>query len=764
MIEVFQLIQSIGKFDSVTAGRQTSLSKFTLIYGENGRGKTTLAAILKSLGINDASYIQDRHRLGASQPPHAVVKTRDGTHIFDNGSWSATFPHIAVFDDAFVAENVCSGIEIESTHRRKLHELILGAQGVVLNQELQTQVSKIEDHNRELKRRESLIPQHVRGGFSLEEFCALEPREKIEDEIKDAERRIAAAKEADKVAKRADFQPFQLPEFDVETLNNILSKTLSDLQSTAANEVQTHLESLGEHGESWVSEGMKFYQNSDSGQARETCPFCAQGLLGSPVIAHYQAFFSKNYSDLKAEITKAGKRIKREFGEDVPAAFERAVRKAIEAREFWSAFIEVPDFEIDTAEIVRRLNAARDGILKVLRSKLSAPLEPLSLSEEVIEAVNRYEEVRVKFNQALDDLKKCNSDIALIKEQSADANVRVLEADLAQLIAIKKRHSEPIKSHCQNYLQELEAKKNTEQSRNAARQALDNYQREVFPKYEESINTYLRKFNAGYRLTSVSSKSIKAGATCDYKVLINDVPVSLTSTQGPAFKNTLSAGDRNTLALAFFFASLEQEADLSQKVIVIDDPMTSLDEHRSLTTRHEIRHLANRVAQVIVFSHDKSFLCGLWEGGDRIDRSAILVGRSQNGSVLLPWDVRQDCITEHDKRHERVREYLQNSDPAQERNVAMALRYILESFVRVAYPFAFEPGATLGAFIRKCHQKVGSAEEILSEQDLSELRRITDYANGFHHDTNPAWETQQINDIQLCDFAERTLNFTQRPK
>ncbi|MBR7513273.1 AAA family ATPase, partial [Mycobacterium tuberculosis] len=85
------------------------------------------------------------------------------------------------------------------------------------------------------------------------------------------------------------------------------------------------------------------------------------------------------------------------------------------------------------------------------------------------------------------------------------------------------------------------------------------------------------------------------------------------------------AGDRNALALAFFFASLDQDPQLAQKVVVIDDPMTSLDEHRSLTTVQEIRRLVGRVAQVIVLSHSKPFLCGLWEGANPADRSAIRV-------------------------------------------------------------------------------------------------------------------------------------------
>ena len=44
----------------------------------------------------------------------------------------------------------------------------------------------------------------------------------------------------------------------------------------------------------------------------------------------------------------------------------------------------------------------------------------------------------------------------------------------------------------------------------------------------------------------------------------------------------------------------------------------------------------------------------------------------------------------------------------------------------------------------------------------AELRALLDYANRFHHDTNPAWETAVINDQELLGFATRTLAFSSR--
>src|SRR3546814_8259827 len=117
------------------------------------------------------------------------------------------------------------------------------------------------------------------------------------------------------------------------------------------------------------------------------------------------------------------------------------------------------------------------------------------------------------------------------------------------------------------------AKAATEVRRNAAREALEDYRRAVFPNYEVAINLYLQRFNAGFRIAGVAPVNARAGSSCTYNVVINNQPVAIGAGKpgpgAPSFRNTLSAGDRNTLALAFFFASLDQDPDLANKIVVI---------------------------------------------------------------------------------------------------------------------------------------------------------------------------------------------------
>ena len=763
MVERFHLLRNVGQFDSVSAGAQFELTPLTLVYAENGRGKTTLAAILRSLSTGDPALVEDRHRLGAVHRPHVVLAI-DGTQVvYQSGAWAASEPRVAVFDDAFVSANICSGIEVDTSHRQNLHELILGAQGVALNAELKRHVTAIEEHNRELRLREAEIPAGQRAGLDVAAFCALSADDAIDERILEAERNLAAAQSADSIRRREEFLPLTLPSFDVAAVNELLSRTLPDLQAEAAAQVHEHLQHLGPGGEAWVGDGMTHLAGIREQRGGGPCPFCAQDLAGSSLIRYYESYFSESYTALKSAITETGQTVAAGHSGEVQAAFERAVRVAIQSREFWRGFIDVPDIDLDTAAVLRAWMQARDSVASALRAKGAAPLEAATLPPESVAAIDAYADYSRAVAEVSAALTACNHQITLVKEQAAASNVATLTADLSLLRAVKARHSPPVAAACDAYVAERAAKAKTERLRDAARAALDTYRQTIFPTYERSINDYLRRFVAGVRLGSVGSVNTRAGSSANYNVVINNIAIGLTaSAGGPSFRTTLSAGDRNTLALAFFFASLEHDPNLADKIVVIDDPMTSLDEHRSLTTVEEVLSLTGRVQQVVVLSHSKPFLCALWEEADAQSRSAVRIDRDGAGSTLAAWDVHQDCITEHDRRHALVSEYIHAANPAQERIVAQALRPILEAYMRVAYPELFPPGSLLGHFVQTCRQRIGHANEVMNAIQIAELQRLLAYANRFHHDSNPAWQTEAINDQQLTDFAQRTLRFTSR--
>ena len=504
MITSLNLIRNIGRFDSFTT--TTQLAPLTLIYAENGRGKTTLSAILRSLGTGDPVPISERRRLAAQHQPHAILTCTGAppNAIFQNGAWNRTLPEVLVFDDVFVDQNVYSGLVVGSDHRQNLHELILGSQGVTLNQQLQTLIARIEQHNADLRRIGSLIPAAERGALSVDEFCALPAIANIDQEIKAAEQDLAASRQQDPIRKTPGLPLLDFPEFNLAALEVVLSSELADLDAAAAASVQSHLQSIGANAEPWVSDGMA-RQNTVSDAGRNACVFCAQDLSGSPVFSHYRAFFGKGYREHQQSIQAAASHFNQTHSPSAALQFERSFRLLTEGRDFWAAFGEIPDFNLDTVAVTAEWTAVRGQIAALLAQKLATPLDAVSISQETRAAVDAFTMRQREISALNSQVSAANQTIAAIKQQAATANTATIVVGLSRLNATKARHAPATNALCQSYLSEKQAKAATEQQRDQARQALAQYRNQVFPSYETAINRYLRRFSANYHLERVQA-------------------------------------------------------------------------------------------------------------------------------------------------------------------------------------------------------------------------------------------------------------------
>lgn len=695
MISRIQLLRNVGQFNSVDAGRNLPLTQFVLIYAENGRGKTTLAAILRSLASGDPIPIVERRRLAAQHPPHVVLDCGQVSPVmFQDGSWNSTVPDIAIFDDDFVDDNVCSGLTVDPEHRHNLHELVLGSQGVALNRQLQGLTRQVEVHNAELRAIAAEIPSSVRGALSVDDFCELPRRSDVDAAIQVGERNLAAARAQDSVRATPQFDPLGLPSFDLAELSQKLALDPPTLDAAAAARVQAHLARLGSGGEAWVEDGIHRASTLDG--ERRSCPFCAQDLAGSSIIGHYQSYFGEEYARLRRSLSDAVAGVNELHSRDAPANFERAVRIATQRQQFWSRFTEIGPVALDTEILARSWQNARHAVLSALSAKQAAPLERLEIPTEVVEAVAAFEVQRSAVAELNERLQSANDAIRLVKREAATANPTVIETSLQNLRVVKRRHSPPISNICEEYLRAKQDKGVTERARDAAKAALERYRTAAFPSYETAINAYLSQFNAGYRVGRVSPADSRGGPICNYSLVINNTPVAVAGgaiTPGvPSFRNVLSPGDRNTLALSFFFASMDQDPGLARKVIIVDDPISSLDHHRAFTTVQVLRRLGRRVSQIIILSHNKPFLFRVWDGIDAALRTSLKIDRDANGSTITPWDVEGDSITEHDRRHEMLRTYSANGQTGDSRQVAESLRIVLEGFLSVACPEHYPKG------------------------------------------------------------------------
>ncbi len=113
MLKRFQIIQGVGTFSNFRSPNSgVDLSRNTVLYANNGYGKSTIATILKSAHINDSQKIIARQTLTSQQSPieqQIVIRVENGTIIFQNNIWSynpiAIKPEFLVFDQQYVFDN-----------------------------------------------------------------------------------------------------------------------------------------------------------------------------------------------------------------------------------------------------------------------------------------------------------------------------------------------------------------------------------------------------------------------------------------------------------------------------------------------------------------------------------------------------------------------------------------------------------------------------------------------------------------------------------
>ena len=617
LLQRLQLVNNVGQFHQHTGDPTTDFGKLTLVYADNGRGKTTISSILRSLGGNLPIVIQERKRLGGTGDPHIVVQRPTGTPpcVFQAGAWQGTPPPLLIFDDFFIEANIYSGLSVTPAQRQCLHEVIVGAQGVTLAKavdDLTTDIRGITDKvtaaNREVQR-------HVPGAMTVDIFLTLQHDPAVETLITATRNRIQAVRESTPVRNTSVFDTIAIETLDPGALTELLLRAIPDLDAEAAGQVRAHVAALGVQGEQWIVSGVELAA-LPAMQDHNLCPLCAQGLDDSPIFSHYRSYFSQAYTDLKVAIETALTLVETKVGDSTLLRLQEAGRIAEQRKEFWSRFTAIPVGALPLDTLMTAARTAREAMLTALRAKQAAPLDAATASPSLDGAIAAYNAAAEMLRTAIEALRACNPAIEGVKRGVGTDSEQTLTDQLNRLLAIKARFTPEAIAACTTLTQERATKAAAEARKETARTALDQYRDRVFPQYTAAINRILTAFNAGFQI-ELQAENPGGRPSTGYHVLVNNaqVPLNLPAGRppGPSFRTALSAGDRATLALAFFFASLESHAQLANAIIVLDDPVSSLDDYRAGTTATKIKSLLGRATQVIVLCHSKGFLCQFWE-------------------------------------------------------------------------------------------------------------------------------------------------------
>lgn len=751
-------IENVGRFAKLHPGGDVEFRRLTLLYGENGHGKTTIAAVLRSLKTGQAAYVAERATLGASGPQNIeILLGTGGIAKFSGGAWSQTLGDIEIFDATFVRENVFAGDSVETEHRKNLYEVVVGAGAVALR----NKVDEVDALNRQalaaVHRTEEELGKRVQTPYSLKEFLEWEAVPDVEEKIRVATVKLSALRNSKVVLGRPPLQELHLPE-SPRPIAAQLKTRVEQVAQEALDKVKSHIQNrLGGGGENWIRQGLRYPHDRE-------CPFCGQDTSHAELIEQFSAYFSNTYDQKVVELQRAVNRLDQTLGERALAQVRQVVLENEARIQTWKDMADLTDAALS----VDLLEKAWRHVFEILKSKFEAKLaSPTQLPEDdaIVEAaLQDFEQViKATFDHNA-KIRAANDVIDGLKKDAASTDQDVVEQELRTLRNSQIRQDSVVAELCATLVEQRKERARLTKEKEDAREQLEKQAGDVLEEYQASINRFLEKFGASFRMAGTKPDFSGGKASSIYKIEINNSPVDLGDSRTRpgivCFRTALSAGDRSTLALAFFLARLERDSELSSKLVVFDDPLSSLDCFRSTCTQQEINRVGAKAAQVLVMSHDAFFLQSLHsEDGTA---KTLHITRQAGAHQVKEWNIKDHCASPAHIDFFLLKGFLDDGVPdgSDLTGIARRIRPYVEDYVRHKYPGDFEGQTTLG----KCIEKIKAAPASSSgagafRPRVADLEDINDFGSRFMHSdgTTVAPPSEQ----ELQTFAKRAITLVQ---
>ncbi|WP_298324508.1 AAA family ATPase [uncultured Dokdonia sp.] len=707
MINKIEILTSIGKYRNYTASGQVNFKNLTLIYGDNGGGKTTLTSVLRSLTSNNPSIIRSRISTAHSHPQAAQI-TQLGTpniyHTFGASGWTRPFPNIEIFDIHFVNENIYSGFDFNEEHKKQLHQFVIGAQGIAIQNQIEQNKLDKATSRQNKSTLESQLIQQVGNKLTTElitSFLSIPPANAngIDQAITAAELKLTNAN------ANAIIQTLQLT-IPVAPFNSSINfiTLLTDLQTTIQsiqNQTLEHLfashcqdlnDNTIQNAENWLQTGFKYITSKESKNETDlNCPFCKQSINNSmDIINTYTSKFNEEFNAflirLRAHLTSI-----QNFNLD---AVIQAINTSCLANNskiaLWSNHLpntlQKPITSLISDENTLRTDL--QNLISLVEQKIQNPTTAVDTSSLITFQTSLQNLITniVSYNQSIT---LYNGAITTFRSGIQTKENAQLEVD--RLKRIKKRFEPPIALICS----QLTTEKQRLRTLTSAYPQL--IQRQLaaattfFSSYQTRINHYLGNvFKTPFRIDSVEHIAPQGRATqskINYTLTIDSNPISFDTNQPLSAKECLSEGDKSTIALAFFLSKLDIDPNRSDKILVFDDPLSSLDTNRRTYTIGIIKSALQHLKQVVVLSHNEYFLHSIGKDIPTANKSSLRIKQnfSANSSELEPCDLNELVKNDYFKHLEALEDFRTNPDHSKKDVVFGWLRNVLESHLRFKF-------------------------------------------------------------------------------
>lgn len=649
MIKKILKIKNIGRYSIDSCHDNYSLDKKTVIFGPNKTGKTTLTEIFESLKDDDKNKILGRKSFGTSlqDTPMCEILYDDSKKKTFDKDW--TDSNIEIFDNTFIERNVFTGSKIEQAHKVELHKILIGED----NQKKKEVIDEEEESYGILQTEKQELRDKL--GRFFEDFIRIPIFEKAQDwEAKIKENGNKQAQLSNEVAL-------------IQMKNNTkLAFDFSHFESNIQQNIDTSLESkIKEHIDNNWKTSEKDFEFIKSGVEKispeNKCPFCGQSLEEvQELIQTFTKFFNPIYKNTQEAINEAIKSL-----QELDVEKEVAQFKAL-------------GFTFKTAIDIDRLKNDYNKVLEIVEEKQ----KDLSLETKILDSK--------EYCSLKEEVEKLYSEVENISIESIDK--QILEKEESILRLKKYRFSEEGEEVFKKYQNNEKLLKTVKKNIDQLNKELNEEVNTDFEEYMKEINDVLKSSGANFEIkkfSSITDRKFKESYYCDYNFVFDDAySVELNgSDDQPQFKNTLSDSDKRVLAFAFFIAKLRKDPNMSNKIIILDDPFTTLDDER----RDSMINILNglQCEQIIMLSHSRSF----------VKRFVKLVGKCNVKTLRLKdisgyIQLRELDIDEDNDFLEILDQKIKDLEEADETTIDSAydgIRVIIEHVVKIKYKKELNP-------------------------------------------------------------------------
>jgi len=590
VLTAIKKIKNLGVFgDYSQAPDLKDFSRYNLIYGENGASKTTLSRLFSAL--NDGAHTEypllefsvdtESGAIGKGQKCHRKLRVFNSDYVEANiGKFDGPLRPILIVgvENKAFAEEVRREQSIYDSRELRIKEITTAIEKAISDKgKIFSAVAKTIG---EATSGASL--RSYRKPDAEKDFVRLQPLKSYSDEELDVSRATLRQEQADPMPGFA--LPSQLNDGQAEPVSfpdtlNQFSRAVAELTPKTAQEGA--LKRLVENPEisKWVEEGIQLHRDHSS----VSCEYCAQPIPPARMEALAQHFSAADQL-LKVEIETAittGRKLAESLRDHRLAAQQTLYT------ELWK------DYEAATEafENARAACLARLGELDA------------TLADKLIRRSSSFESATLIETNAL---------VAAV--QQLDDIIQRHNTKTAQFSSAKATARERLERH---YLSEI-----SEQAAEFDRQ-IEEYKAES-AKHEAGAPDLDDPRGMAALLASVKEKRAKVSSAhaggaemttrlrdflgrTDLEFQSNDEGYRVLR-RGKAARR-LSEGEKTAIAFLYFVVQLgDHEFDVSEGIVVVDDPISSLDSSAIYQAFACLKNAVKDAKQVFLLTHNFEFL------------------------------------------------------------------------------------------------------------------------------------------------------------